>query len=496
MIEKLSYHTTHEILDFLESKTLRSISAVNKFFRNGFKQLIYYRHALEKQQLYSLDYFLRDEFSIPIFNEALQTLFLYIQSQSELFIAGGFPTALYMGQTPKSSSDIDIYVLSKIPVKNGDSLPLNLIENVNKLLKFIYDTFTLVGVVRVGPSVYTIMLKEILYPIQIIVTSNCNPAEILSSFDNSHNRCGIYMNHTYIGMDTKLSHTTGVSYFYSTPKASRYVKAVDLGFKIFGMSDTELARILSEPANQNIHILQKLQIAKIITSLLEVKSHKNWKISYAEQELVKTCYDVETVYLEKEMSKEIKRAISNANIVYYSGKNNTLRFLMDIKAPNSYYLKIRKPKTIDFVFTINGTYTPTFLLVTNLDDISKIKNIKDTIISIFTNYHGSIPEHIKRCRCNTDWKNFKEYRKEIGYPITDSTDASSIWGNGGYEYYDGIIVYEDKVYIKTVEFNLLANGVRNIEKKYTLSCIPIIRNNTNSGNWGLCEYRIKSIESL
>jgi hypothetical protein len=252
---------------------------------------------------------------------------------------------------------------------------------------------------------------------------------------------------------------------------------------------------MEEPNIEPVRIMQKLQIGTIITNLLNLKAHKNWKISYADQELVKMCYDVKIVDLEKELSKDSKRAISNATIVNYCGKNNTLRFIIDIKAQNSYYLKIRKPLTIDFQFTINGTYSPMFLLVTNPYDIQKMKKIKETIISIFSNYHGSVPEHIKRCRCNTDWNQFKEYRKDTGYPITDSTDVSSIWANGGYEYYDGIIVYEDKVYIKTVEFNLLASRVRNIEKKFTISCIPIIRNNdTNSGNWGLCEYRIKLIE--
>ena len=64
MFEYLNYDITHTILDFLESKSLRIISTLNKFFKTKFKQLIYYRHALEKKQLYSLDYFIKDEFII------------------------------------------------------------------------------------------------------------------------------------------------------------------------------------------------------------------------------------------------------------------------------------------------------------------------------------------------------------------------------------------------------------------------------------------------
>jgi hypothetical protein len=493
----LDYHTNHEVLDYLDSDTLRTVSTLNKMYNTKYRDLIYYRHALEKKLLYSLSYFLEDEFTLPFLNNSIQTLLDYVNERSDLLIAGGFPTQLYMGKIPKESSDIDIYVLANELIKNGEVLSASLIEQVKELINFLEISYTVIGMVRVGPSVYTIYVKEIEHPIQIIVTTNGTPAEILSSFDNSHNRCGIYKGHTYIGRDTKLSHQKMVTYFYSTPKASRYQKAIDLGFKIFGISDTELVRILSEPVNQNMHILKKLQTNTIITSLLEVKAHKNWKISYAAQELVKTCYDIEIVDLEKELPIEIKKSLSNATMVHYYGKNNKLKMIMELKSPNSYYLKIRKPHLIDFQFTIKAayTYTPMYLLVTNPDDIQKMKKIKETIISIFINYHGSIPEHIKRCRCNTDWNTFKEYRKEIGHPITVSTDVSSIWGNGGYEYYDGIVTFDDKVYIKTVEFNLLASRVKHIEKTFTLSCIPIIRNNeTNSGNWGLCEYRIKSIE--
>jgi hypothetical protein len=233
----LDYNTNHEILDFLDSGTLRQVSTLNKAYNTKYRELIYYRHALEKKLLYSLSYFLEDEFTVPVLNDSIQMLLDYVNERPDLLIAGGFPTQLYMGKIPKGTSDIDIYILANESIKNGDLLPASLIEQVKELIYFLEISFSVIGIVRVGPSVYTIYVEEIEHPIQMIVTTNGTPAEILSSFDNSHNRCGIYKGHTYIGGDTKLSHQLGVSYFYSTPKLCRYQKAIELGFNVFGLTD-------------------------------------------------------------------------------------------------------------------------------------------------------------------------------------------------------------------------------------------------------------------
>lgn len=492
----LHYHTSHEVLDFLDSDTLREVSKLNKMYNTKYRDLIYYRHALERKLLYSLSYFLKDEFPLPFFGGHLQILFDYINENSDLLIAGGFPTQLYMGYRPKDSSDIDIYVLATEQIKNGDQLTVTLVHQVKRLIEFIESAFTVIGVIRVGPSVYTILVREFEHPIQIIVTTNGTPAEILSSFDNSHNRCGIYMGHTYIGKDTKVSHEKRVTYFYTTPRASRYQKAIELGFTIFGISESELERIMSEPKPENTQLLQKLQMGTIAMDLLGLKAHKNWKISYADQELVTSCYDIERVDLEKGLTERVQKSLSNATTKKHIGHRKILRLTEVLKDPSMYYLKIRKPFIVEYLFEVKGVYKNNngakMISVTDPSEMEKLKRVKSNALEIFKAYHGGFPEKIKNSRCLTKWQDFLNYRNNIGAPIKDQNELIK----EGYEYYDGIIIYNDEIQIKNIELSLLTTSLRNEERTFHMYMTPVIRYNeeNNVCTWGSCEYRIKSID--
>jgi hypothetical protein len=495
----LDYNTNHEILDFLDSDSLIQVSTLNKEYHTKYRDIIYYRHAYEKKLLYSLSYFLEDEFTVPFLTNSIQTLLDYVSARSDLLIAGGFPTQLYMGKTPNEKSDIDIYVLANESIKNGELLPASLIEQVKSFIEFLENSYTVIGMVRVGPSVYTIYVKEIEHPIQMIVTTNGTPAEILSSFDNSHNRCGMYRGHTYIGMDTKISHQRMVTYFYSTPKACRYKKAVDLGFNIFGLSDGELARIMEEPNVEQVRMLQKLQIGTIVMDLLGIKAHKNWKISYADQELVTSCYDVERVELDKELSEEMKKVLSRATTKKYVGNRKILRLTQDVKDTDSYYIKIRKPFMTEYVFSVKGLYVNNNgvkkIIVSDKEDMEKMKVVKSTTLEIFKAYHGGIPEEIKKSRCLSSWEDFISYRMSIGVPITGQIELIELMKEG-YEYYDGIIINNNDVQIKNIEPNLLTISLRDTQKTFHMSMTPVIKYAADSKvcTWGTCEYRIKSIE--
>lgn len=82
----LDYNTNHQVLDFLDSDTLRQVSTLNKEYHTKYRDIIYYRHALEKKLLYSLSYFLEDEFSVPFLTDSIQTLLDYVSARSDLFI--------------------------------------------------------------------------------------------------------------------------------------------------------------------------------------------------------------------------------------------------------------------------------------------------------------------------------------------------------------------------------------------------------------------------
>ena len=495
----LDYNTNHQVLDFLDSDTLRQVSTLNKEYHTKYRDIIYYRHALEKKLLYSLSYFLEDEFLVPFLTDSIQTLLDYVSARSDLFIGGGFPTQLYMGKRPNRKSDIDIYLLANESIKNGELLPASLIEQVKSFIEFLENSYTVIGMVRVGPSVYTVYVKEIQHPIQMIVTTNGTPAEILSSFDNSHNRCGIYRGHTYIGRDTKISHQRMVTYFYSTPKASRYQKAVDLGFNIFGMSDGELARIMEEPDVEQVRILQKLQIGTIVMDLIGLKAHKNWKISYADQELVTSCYDVEIVELDKGLSEQMRGLLSRATTKKYVGNRKILRLTQEINEGDSYYIKIRKPFITEYVFSVKGLCVNNNgikkIIVSDKEDIEKMKVVKSTALEIFKAYHGEIPEEIKKSRCLSTWEEFINYRMSIGVPIMGQVEFTELM-KAGYEYYDGIIVHNNELQIKNIEPNLLTISVPDTIKTFHMSMTPVIKYAADSKvcTWGTCEYRIKSIE--
>jgi hypothetical protein len=458
----LDYHTTHEVLDFLDSDTLRQVSTLNKMYNTKYRELIYYRHALENKLLYSLSYFLKDEFGIPKLEEGVQELFDYIETRQDLFVAGGFMTQLYMGLVPKTTSDIDIYLLAKESIRDGGITTFSLVEQVRQLMAWIENRYSIIGMIRTGSFVYTIFVKEIEYPIQIIVTTNGTAAEILSGFDNSHNRCGLYMGHTYIGVDTKLSHQNKISYFYSTPKINRYQKAIELGFSVFGLTESELKRIMSEPKITKPQILQKYKLENILLDVLGRKSHKKWTISYCDEELVRSCYDIEEVNIEKGLSDKLKKELSNIIITKYAGDHKVSRLVTELKEPRSQYLKIRKPLMLQYVFTIRGSYICDDrlrkILIKDKNEIEKIKKIKENELELFKLYHGS--------------------------------------NNNGYEYYDGINLYDSYAEIRNIEIGIILASWINVKKDFTISMTPIIRYDTENKicTWGACRYMIKTIE--
>lgn len=351
-MNRLCHDVLHIILDLLDSRTLRNLSRVNQFFRNQ-KEQFYYRHAFERQPVYRIDLFLKDEFSIPLFDIHLQTVIDYVETQSNLFIAGGFPTQLYMGKVPKETSDIDVYLLTKEPVKDGQYLTAAIIDSVREILEWFEKTYTVICCIRVGPSVYSIHVREFNHPVQLIITTNGTPAEILSSFDNSHNRCGIYMGHTYVGIDTKISHQTHKTYFYTTPKPSRYQKAIDLGFHPVGLTESEMERISAFQETYPYLILQKMNIPWLLSILGKVRAHRNWKINYADSDSSKYYYDTEEVDIEKEVPCRWKTICSAERPLLRMQKLRKLQYVYRIKGIlNMVSIEVNDPQEIKRVQTI------------------------------------------------------------------------------------------------------------------------------------------------
>jgi len=395
-MNRLCHDVLHIILDLLDSRTLRNLSGVNQFFRNQ-KEQFYYRHAFERQPVYRMDVFLKDEFSLPLFDTHLQTVMDYVQTRSDLFIAGGFPTQLYMGKVPKETSDIDVYLLTKEPVRDGQYLTSAIIDSVREILEWFEKTYTVICCIRVGPSVYSIHVREFNHPVQLIITTNGTPSEILSSFDNSHNRCGIYMGYTYIGMDTKISHQTHKTYFYTTPKPCRYQKAIDLGFHPVGLTETEIERISAFQETYPYLILQKMNIPWLLSILGKVRAHRNWKINYADGDSSKYYYDTEEVDIEKEVPCRWKTICSAERPL----------------------LRMQKLRKLQYVYRIKGILNMISIEVTDPEEIKRVKTIRKNLIEF------GITDHY-----------LSEDGKDIGLPMfrtyNQTTEVVEI-GKGEYE---------------------------------------------------------------
>lgn len=460
MLEQLDYFSTINVLEYLDCQSLRNLAKSSKYILDNYKDYIYYKHATENEPLDSLEYFVKGRFGLPIFNsKPLNDLFYYISTQESLFIAGGLPTQLYMGLNPKETSDIDIYVLCGINytyTKEDKHYRMAELLTVYNLLEFIYENYSDIRSQQIGTNVYTITVREFSHPIQIILTSNSSPAEVLSSFDNSHNRCGIYKDETYVGIDTILSHTTRTTYFYTPAKASRYIKAMNLGFNIFGLSEEERTKIIElsyiNPINE--HIGSRKTPNQILNKIFKyARPTKNWKIGYSDQIATINTFNSLLVDISKPLDFSVKTALYNARGVRDFPKLRTaIRPNLILKSPNSALLKIKKPQLHTYKYTVIGKPVFTthvyYIEVTDPNEIERLRIVKSNMLEIFRKYHKlrNIPNRISNCRTLTTWSEFEIYREAIGEPI-DTTDIVSAM-KIGFEYDDCMRVYNDRVVIK------------------------------------------------
>ena len=512
MLETLDPTIMINIMEHLDCKTLSKLSKISNSIRDNYKDYIYYRHAMENETLDDLDYFIKDQFSLRIFPSiALNNLFYYISTQESLVVAGGFPTQLYMNRTPKKSSDIDIYVLGGLRHKyteNDHMFGRNNLTDVYNLLEFIYTNFSNIRTQHVGSNVYTVAVQEFVHPIQIILTTYCSPAEVLSSFDNSHNRCCIYKDTTYVGMDAMLSHSKKITYFYTPAKISRYIKAMELGFHVFGISTDEAYRmfeILADTPVEDGSITKRATPELIITNLVQYGvTSRNWKIGYNQIDDTIQCFDKCVVDMTTPLSREVKMAIYNGKGVRNVPHLSTIiQPMVIIKSPYSAFLKFKKPRMNTYRYQIAGKLQYTIkgckILVTDDGEIKKLKIVKQNMLELFRNYHkvNTVPDKIKKCRTFTSWTDFETHRDEMGIPINPNSFRSVF--RLGFEYDDCLRMYDDCVYIKG--FLNSPQGVSPETHLFEIETTPMLIEYTVSDNdtkykpfsWGFYSNKITNL---
>jgi hypothetical protein len=509
MFTLLDYYTTLEILKYLDVNSLVNLSIAETDIRNYYADYIYYRHSLECKTVEFLDFFVSDTISFPVYNPQLQKLMDYIAGDSSLCIAGGFPTQLYMGRQPKLTSDIDIYALCGNHIQEDSSkFKRNDLIHIENLLLFILENYTDPTFCSLGGAVFNISVQEFSHPIQIIVTGYKSLAQILSSFDNSHNRCGIYMGRSYVGIDAELTHRTMTTYFYKTTKPVRYTKALEMGFKIFGFSDIELALITSKVnhvEHENINnSLTAHEINYILNQICyDVSPSDNWMTGYTDAKLPEECFISVKVDLTSELSTVFKSSYMNGIFGKYTTATQKLNPRTILKSPNSLFLHIFKEHRYDLGFTIIGTFDTSkgrWIKVDDVGLIEKLKVVKENLLEIFKSYYGEIPDKIKRCRCLTTWDEFLEYRKELAKPLKYNR-VNNVWKGDlwsyGWEYNDSIIIYEKEAYIKAIKHNQVMSNVPSETKvEFTLTTVPERTKEGNVYSWGSYEFTVTHVKNI
>jgi hypothetical protein len=185
--------------------------------------------------LYSDKYLLKDEFvfdPMSTNDKNLKELFEYVEKESNITIAGGYPTLYFLNKYINGYpySDIDIYIMNKKNQKETCKDLLLFLDNKYGIDKFL--TYT-----DIEMGVFNVKCKSIDRTIQIIGTCANTPAEILSQYDCAHNKCCVYMGNTYITIDAHYAKCHKTTMFYKAPGRYRFIKAKLLGLKIFNFPE-------------------------------------------------------------------------------------------------------------------------------------------------------------------------------------------------------------------------------------------------------------------
>jgi hypothetical protein len=327
------------ILDYLEAnENLEDIPELfvgdSMFYR--IRDYVYFRLLSEGLILHNPIFFTKITKEIPAEYRDLIDNF----ESGYYFIAGGFPTKLYneldMEYKNGDMSDIDIFVLG-----GNDERTCYVLNDFSEKLKFLNKKYEVkdrffassaatgagsgrdakhpaafsfgkralsrraghlaknrrgrsplisrrrnpIKIYKQEPScIYTFSFKHFKYPIQFIFTDKTSPMEILSSFDNSHNKCGIYRGGFYATPDAIISKETHITYFYRNIKTRRLQKALKLGMHIYGAT-SEKEKLISETKI----MVSKSEFYTLDTSVFPIIEHperyiyfsSSWSNSYS-----------------------------------------------------------------------------------------------------------------------------------------------------------------------------------------------------------------------
>jgi hypothetical protein len=256
--------------------------------------------------------------------KSLQILFDYIKNDSNLCIAGGYPTLQYLEKNLNDYllSDIDIFILNKYGDEkyededNNDKIYYNNLDIVKKLIDFLDDNFQIREIksyTDMQAGVFNITCKKIDRVIQIIGTCAKSIAEIFSDFDATYCKCGVYMGETFITYDAKYAKEHQTTLFLSKyPKNKRLDKVYNLGLKIYGMSDYKPQENINKNENLFKFLRTKEGMLKNFIFTKKWQHGYNGEISLVNN--IKNQKELGLIRYDELLSKSKSKFISLSNI--------------------------------------------------------------------------------------------------------------------------------------------------------------------------------------
>lgn len=371
----------------IQLNIIKNLSVVCKNWNYKLRIKFYWRACFCHKCLISDTWLIENKFEWIIESDHLEILYNYIKIDPNICIAGGYPTLMCFGKNliDYPNSDIDIYIINKT---------VNSHKTLENLLKFIMNTYNKISFHMLSNCIVNIKIDSINRILQIILTDLISVMNILSSFDNSHNKCCYYLNKTLLTIDTLKSKNTKSTYFYiENPKLDRITKTVKLGLSIKNDFSINLTNSNFQKINQEYKYNHTYEF--IINSI----KTSNWK-NVLDNYNFNICDSSKNMQLRLELCN-----IDNIKLIVFDPYNNygEKTILFGFKYNLTYFNEIpSKMFNIRLIYNIDGFFTENSIMhnsfyTCEITKLLKIKTCCYDIIKkkIYPNENLTCSDHIK-----------------------------------------------------------------------------------------------------
>lgn len=231
------------------------------------KEQLYWK-SLEYNKIFkSMDFLIKSSFDYE-YDEEISILYDYINNNTQLCVAGGFPTLLFNNKNLSlyPSSDIDIFIMEKDDTANET---IKLIKYINKYYKAVFLK------INKSVSVFDVKINGYNRTIQLISTKYRCVNEILNSFDMGYNKCALYGGETFVTYDAMYAKNIMKTHT-NNPKHDRIYKACVKGFSVHNCEDykiDEKNHLISALKREEIDINNVIKQIKPANNFLSGYSH-------------------------------------------------------------------------------------------------------------------------------------------------------------------------------------------------------------------------------